>query len=439
VLLHFGVLGCLVISHAPFARRLFARLSHSEMPSTREFVIVSFLVYYDAGFLLESLGFEYVNAFYPSVFNAPDGALALSILILVAAPWLIDLTAGGDLFNSTPTVPPDTSTVVPHLRSKRRLGFYVLTSAICIASVGITVHIAASAPQNIWMTRALVGETLGPFVIVLLLPLYILAFYVRQRDSHSLFGRIYLGFLLLCAIVAPLPAGERSLVLLPVLVIIVFWKRISFRKITTAGIATALAAALLLPFFKLQESATSSASDLIQSVFNNDFARAPILADVVAHSKLVGTRVMKYPGEGYLYSAFYYVPRSLAPFKGYSTQITYTAFTMGTAPDDTHWGIGISAIDELLLNFGVLFLPVGLCLYGLAIRQADRTCVRIPALVVPARLAAVFFLGYHLPALLQNFGGMVIMAILLQRFFGCIGASVITEQSTLSTQPTLAA
>ena len=108
----------------------------------------------------------------------------------------------------------------------------------------------------------------------------------------------------------------------------------------------------------------------------------------------------------------------------------YTGYTTNQSPDQVHWGLGLGAIEELLLNFGILFLPLGLILYGFAIRQLDLASYRIPVLTAPTRLAAVFFLGYHLPALLQDFGAMAIVALILHGLFA--------ETKTVTTEPRLA-
>jgi hypothetical protein len=41
----------------------------------------------------------------------------------------------------------------------------------------------------------------------------------------------------------------------------------------------------------------------------------------------------------------------------------------------------------------------------------------VPASGVGLRLAAIWMCGYHLPALLQEFGAMVLVAVLLSRIF----------------------
>jgi hypothetical protein len=397
------------------------------MPSTREFIIMSFAIYYDLGFLVEAAGISYINPFFPSIFVADDGMIALSVAVIVASPWILDWAAGGLEWRAQ-----EFSDAICVLQPKRRKAFYLTTILMCLACV-IGSAIFAFGSLSIWSVRHSVGERLGPFVILLFVPLYILAFFVKLKESHSVVGRMFLVFLVLCSILAVLPVGERTYILLPFVVVFLFWHQISLRSLVVTGAAALLGAALLLPLFKWQESTTSDSSDLVVSTLNGDISRAPVSSDILAHSNLIGTRILDYPGAGYVYSFLFFVPRSIAPFKGLSDGVAYTAYKTGASPDDTSWVLGIGAIDELIINFGFLFLPVGLALYGLAIRQADLASQRIPSLVVPTRLAGIFLLGYHLPAILQTYGAMAIAGIVLHKVFahtepGPIGSDLLRRR-----------
>ncbi len=423
MLLRIAVLIGLILSHGPLVQRLVRKLRRSDLPTTRELVIVSFLLYYDMGFALEAAGIPYVNSYFLPVFCASDAALTFSVLVVLVSPWLIELAAGC-WQPGTPVASQHSCRLLP----RRRLAFYACTSAVCIGSMWAAWRYSLGSSQ-IWVSRALLGSSLGPYILILFMPLYLLAFYVRLQDSHTAFGRMFLAFLTLSAVATTLPIGERTYILLPFVIVSLFWFRFSLRTLVMVTATSFLGAVMLLPFFKWQTESNSSLFDLAADTLNGDFARAPVLADVFEQSALAGTRVMRYAGEGYVYSALYFVPRGVAPFKGDSSQTMYTAYAVSSAPENLDWGLGISAIDELLLNFGVLLLPLGLLAYGMGIGYADRLSDRVSPLEVPTRLSAVFFLGYHLPAMLQSYGGMALTILIAHKLFARTAISAARERT----------
>jgi hypothetical protein len=391
------------------------------MPTSREFVIASFLLYYDFGILLQVLlGIQPERNLYGfrSLFDSPDETQAISVILLLISPWIIDYAAGSIESRAKP-IEARKVCILP----ARRLMFYIGVSLLCLLCATLAIKLAVSS-DFIWAARVAASNLLGPYIVILFVPLSILVFYVQIRDSHSAFGRFYVGFLVLCSVISALPAGERTYLLLPFVSIFLFWGNLSLRRIAIAGAAVILGASLLLPFFKAKQEHNDSTSDMLLSTLNGDLSRSPILADVVTHSSLVGTRLLDYPGAGYVYSALMYVPRSIVPFKGYATAIAYTAYVDNTVPGETNWGLGISAIDELLLNFGILLVPFGLAFYGYAIGFADKLSQRDPTLVAPTRLATVFILAYHLPAIILVYGSMALTAIVLRRLFAVIEPTI---------------
>jgi hypothetical protein len=422
VIISFFILLLLAISHGPFLARLLSSLRARRMPTTREMVILSFFVYYDLGFLAEISGIPYINPFFPSVFDVNGSTLAVVLTIIVIAPWVLDLPAG--IRRKRGVIAPVCESAI---RPSLRLYFYPTMSVLCLACLGVSLLFSRQS-LHIWSVRNEMSTALGPYVIIVLIPLYVLAFYVKQRDATSIGGSLYLIFLVLCATATAIPLGERTYILMPWIIVMIFWKKITIQNIAIGGIVALVGAALLLPIFKWQSSKTSNAPDLLMSALNNDVARAPILADVVRKSEWVGTSTLSYSGEGYIYSALLFIPRSVAPFKGYSTAVYYTAHISDNSPEAMGWGLGISAIDELLLNFGFLFLPLGLVLCGVVICFADYASATIPALIVPTRLAALFLLGYHLPALMQSFGAMAILACVLNFIFASRTKPLVSER-----------
>jgi hypothetical protein len=118
---------------------------------------------------------------------------------------------------------------------------------------------------------------------------------------------------------------------------------------------------------------------------------------------------------GYAYCALFFVPRSLAPLKGYPTAQYFTGYVVGMATEATDWGFGVGAIEEILLNGGfLLFVPMMLA-YGCVMGLLDRLSQQVPSLLVPTRLGAVWLCGYNLSALILLFGTMFIIALALHQ------------------------
>jgi hypothetical protein len=107
----------------------------------------------------------------------------------------------------------------------------------------------------------------------------------------------------------------------------------------------------------------------------------------------------------------------MAPFKGKSSAQQFTSHIMQEAPNSLTWGFGISAISEAVLNVGILFAPFVLLAYGAAIGWLTRTASKWNSLEIPLCLSALWIFGYHLSALLLNFGAMAIVGLVCQRIF----------------------
>lgn len=408
------ITACIVTSHTAYALPLIRAMRRREIPSTLDFVALSLFLFFDVGIVCEAAGVPYSGTHFRPFFSAPPDDLLVAVPLLWVAPWIIrswSITAR----QSVARLPQLQAT---ELAPSRRAYFYLVAVVICGCILAISLYIV-DRTSNVWQTRLIIGEALGPFVIILYLPMYILAFYVRQRDVRSLGGGAFALFLALTSVIATLPVGERTLVLLPFVICVLFIRRLSLRTAIACAFLGVAAASLVLPLFKFQHHSETDMGILVSATVAADLARAPVLVGVLQNSATIGTIIMNYPGAGYVYSALFFMPRSLVPFKGGSTAQSFTARLDGTLPEDTHWGVGISAIDEIALNFGVLLVIPGLIVLGMVIGWLDKASVMMPSLVVPVRLAAVWCMGYHLPALLLLFGAMAAVCLLLQRSFAC--------------------
>lgn len=396
----------ILFSHLMAARPFYLRLRHEEMPSTIHFATISVIIYYDLGLGLEALNFPYESNFFISLFSADEKIIIQAFALILFTPWLFAL--GATLTNKyTDLVVQEP---VASLKKERQKFFYFITSFISIA-LAIFGYRQFSQNPSIWSSRQQIGETLGPFIILLYLPTCFLGFYVRLTNAKTQFGLLYSLGLTIASILSTFAVGQRNTILVPLLILTLFRAKINITRITVFVCVGVVAASALLPIFKWQYSdADASILDLVGETINGDFSRSPILKTALEMAEPVGTSVMPYPLAGYVYALLYYVPRSIVPFKGWSTAQYFTSELARTPVEDTTWGFGVGAIEEILLNAGLWLSVPGLIVYGMCMGMLDKLSGRIPSLVVSTRLAAIWLCGYDLVSLLITFGTMAIIS-----------------------------
>jgi hypothetical protein len=391
-----------LVSHALAALPLCRRIRGGRLPSTADFAILSVLIYYDLGLVVELLGLPYHNDYVPSLLEAQEATLVMALGILLVAPWLF--LAGSYLAARSCLTEPQEPTL--RLRPGRRALFYVGTVLLVLPLLAFSRSRLLQA-DTIWSARADIGSQFGPLIVIFYLPLHILAFYVRHGDRQSIAGRAFLIALVVAAIVATLPIGQRTNALLPLLILPLFAWRIRLGRLAVVAASLLILAVAILPLFKWQYASTDKAYDqVVADVIYSDISRAGILSAAIDSSPPVGTRILPYPLSDYVYCLFFFVPRSLAPFKGAAGAYTFTSYLAYSSTGPTEWVLGMGAIEEAILNAGWVMVPPILVLYGFGMGWLDRLSSRAPSLIVPIRLAALWSSAHHLPAILLLFGVM---------------------------------
>lgn len=402
----------LAIAHGSLLWPLVRRRRMLLLPTPVEFAGLSAVMYFDIGILCECLGLRYRSPFFVPLFEHSEGNIVLSVLLIAIAPWLLRFGA-----NCVRHDPPQT-VGGRHLEpGKRKVAFYAMLWTAGTLCAMMPAAAVALSPR-LWETRFFLGQLLGPWVIVLSLPMYLLAFYVQLEDSRTKAGKLVSAFLVVTSLLATVALGQRTLVLLPGAIVFLFAGRLSYKRVLVGAAAIVFTAAILLPIFKDKyQSRNQGAVELLSDTLDSDFYRAPELAYCVDRSCWFGSSTVAYSGEGYVYGALFFVPRAFAPFKGESTAQRFTADVMQSAPESLTWGFGISGISEVLLNFGIALTPCVLIAYGFVLGWLTKESVRLWALRVPLALGCLWLFGYHLPALLLNFGAMAIVDIVCERVF----------------------
>ena len=398
---------CVLGSHGLAMRRFVRALRDRQLPEPIDFTALSAILYYDLGLLAEWLTGEIApSRYFPSIWQLDPLAKALAFGFVAFAPWCI--RAGGWLIGDrSRAASPHAQSAAP-LARVAFLGF-ALPACAFMAWWAIT-YLPGRA---IWEARANVGLDLGAYVVALYLPVHLLAFYIQRPESRTRLGVWVALALAAFAIGATLPIGQRTNALLPLLLLLMFWRTPSLRSISMGAIALFVTAALLLPLFKWQFAGENSVptSELIVSTFNSDLGRTPVLADALGRSPLVGTEVMPYAGAGYVYTALFFVPRSELPEKGYATAIEFTAAVVNEPAEMVNWRFGVGVVEELMLNFGTLAVPFGLTVFGIALTYGSRAARRVPVLRVPLCLGALWSFGYDSASLVLLFGMMAVVCV----------------------------
>lgn len=400
-----AILVMILVSHACAARPFLSALKTGRSPRPADFAIISFILFYDVGMVLSWAGMTSGSPHFQALLEGSSASIGSLVLIL--APWILRL--GASLTKSGPA----RDYRWPAISNHSLFVAASLTVSIALAVAGLRL----SGSADIWLARRSIGGQLGNRIILLYIPLYLLGYYVTTQQARTRRGLIHCLTLATCSACATLPIGQRTTVLLPFVIIGLFRSKLRVsRGIGVLLVGLTLATALL-PAFKFGYAENFSRNQLVDRIIVGDISRDGVLSTALEASELIGTKVLPYSGAGYIYNLFFFVPRALAPFKGQPTAIHFTAWLVGGRPEDMGWGFGIGMVEEIILNFGLLFLPVGLLTYGIALGGLLRVTDKFPALRVPTNLGAVWLCGYHLRAILMLFGAMAVVALSLEWIF----------------------
>lgn len=400
----------LLAAHAPFAVAFFRSIHRRQIPEILSFATIGILLYYDAGFVLESFGWAFTSPFFAPLASYSLEEFATTGLVILAAPYLLAIGFRAVAGRMEPISASPGLAFVPRLKPLFLLLF--LPVSLALGALGYAaIHGAASAAdvKRLWLGM------LGGGYIVFLVPMFLLAFFLRTRDCRSRSGGFVLFLLLASSVAATLFLGQRTMTLLPFLMLVLFRPRLNAVRLVFS-IAVLLAfAGVALSFYKGHAVRQDlDLEDRAEMVISSDLVRANVLGRAIEESELIGTRLLPMAGQGYLYTALFYVPRSWAPQKGYSTAAYFTAFANGEDTEYLAWGLGLGFLEEIILNFGFLAIVPGVILYGMGLGLLQRVCRAYDSAVVGTHLGAIWMSGYVLPSVVLYFGSMTVFAMLLE-------------------------
>lgn len=408
------IFATILFSHLMAARPFYLQVRDSKMPNTVDFAVISVILYYDLGIIVEALEFsDKDNNYFTPFFSAQESIVIQAFIILVIAPWLFRLGSTIIIRGKKQNLEESLASIIGW---KRRI-FYLATITI---SFVLAIHgiVQISQNQSVWSGRSEITEALGPLIIILYLPTYFLGFYIKTSEAKTKFGLAFSLLLVVSSILSTFAIGQRNTVLVPILILVLFRGKINLQKILLFVTITLIIAAALLPIFKWQYANQNySIGELVVETIHSDFSRSNVLVTALERTEPLGTKILPYPMAGYVYGFLYYVPRPIVPFKGWSTAQYLTSDIVRTPIEDTSWGFGVGAIEELLLNIGFGLCIPGLIVYGMCMGALDKLSSRVPSLGVPTRLAGIWLCGYDLPSLLITFGTMAILSCVFHHLF----------------------
>lgn len=160
------------------------------------------------------------------------------------------------------------------MRADRKATFYCLASLLTLVPAVYGISRLATG-QELWYLRAEVGAGLGPGVILLSVPMYLLAFYASLEDAKTISGRIFALLLALGAICSTLICGRRSLLLIPlILIVLSYFRYVRFWRTVVLACACVVAAAALLPLYRgAYQDKRLRQDNLVAEIIHNDFSR----------------------------------------------------------------------------------------------------------------------------------------------------------------------
>ncbi|MCL4783680.1 MAG: hypothetical protein KJZ70_11660 [Bryobacterales bacterium] len=422
----------LLAAHSPFAVAFLRSIRRRQIPEVLSFAAIGILLRYDLGFVLESFGWTFVSPFFAPIASYSLENFVTTGLVILAAPYL--LAIGFHAMAGRAGIIPDTPCLQFAPRMKLLFFLLFLPVSLALGIVGfIAIDGAASAAEakRIWL------GTLGGGYIIFLVPMFVLAFYLRTHDCRSKSGNLILIFLLLSSVSATLFLGQRTMTLLPVLILVLFRFRLGVARLGFAVALLLVFAGAALDFYK--GHAVRQDLDLderMEMVVGSDLVRANVLARAIDESETIGVKLLPMTGQGYLYTALFYIPRSWVPQKGYSTAAYFTAFANGEDTEFIAWGLGLGFLEEIILNFGFLAIVPGVIFYGMGLGLLQRVCRAFDSTVVGVSLAAIWMSGYVLPSVVLYFGSMTVFAILLEScFIRRLGTALAQVESGVTAEP----
>ncbi|GEM_PF-5541419 len=308
-----------------------------------------------------------------------------------------------------------------------KLFYYILLAIYLycfIYAIGIFSKIGLTNISNNMILRNELQD-LGPFVILLMIPLGFSTFYwIKFIDNVRI-----KNFLMALIITAPtifiaIIRGQRTdLALIMIFPLIYyFYKKRSLIILGVATIFLFIISSIYLMYFKVTTMYLNlSLKESLLNTIANDMDRNWTLWVSIKKSTFLLNEIMPISYQGYFYTLLTFIPRSIAEFKGYSTE-TWFLYSLGKSEysswatfdiNQINWGITMSGITEAVINGGYLGVVFYSLILGFIMKWMKTISLSFNKLYSVTFLIAFLFSGYSFYNIIIIYFPIVITIMIL--------------------------
>ncbi|MGE6488528.1 O-antigen polymerase [Paenisporosarcina sp. NPDC076898] len=296
---------------------------------------------------------------------------------------------------------------------------FLITIIIFLIVAKIILAMGLSSFSNNMVARDVLAS-FGPYVIFLQIPLgvslYLWGEFIKEKRKRIFIMAIVFT---LMAITTAFIRGQRTDLILIFLLpaIALYAKNKSFIPIVTSFIIAISFAAWYAITFKASYmlSGESSFFKTIGKIIGGDFDRNWTLWMALENTSFISSNFLPYFGSGYVYTLFAFVPRALAPFKGFSTEGWFTIHVAPLLSIDSgaidvsqlSWGYVFGVTVESILNFGWIGILIVGFMQGFILRLLNKISQKHISVYAISTLLCINMNGYSL------FNSMIIIVPVL--------------------------
>lgn len=268
-------------------------------------------------------------------------------------------------------------------------------------------------------------QDLGPFVIILMVPLGFSTFYWINFINNPKFKNFLLSILITVpTIFIALIRGQRTDLALIIVfpLIYYFYKKRNLIILVLASILLLIISSIYLKYFKVTTMYLNlSIKESLLNTVSNDIDRNWSLWKSVEKSHLIFNEILPVSYQGYFYTLLTFVPRRIADFKGYSTE-TWFLYSLGKSEfsswatfdiSQINWGITMSGVTEALINGGFVGVILYSILLGVFMKGMHKISQLYNSLYSVTFLVSFLFAAYSLYNIIIIYLPIVITLLIL--------------------------
>ncbi|WP_026485636.1 O-antigen polymerase [Caldanaerobius polysaccharolyticus] len=197
--------------------------------------------------------------------------------------------------------------------------------------------------------------------VLVLLPMavsiYYLYIYIHEKNKSALY---YFIFYFILSLNPAFITGERTaLIKVLLLSLLVIYERYPRSKYLIYSFSFIVLILYLYSSFKVT---LLNSKNLFLDIIKKDFDMNWSLWYIIENTNLFYSKIISFPGSGYLYTFLVFLPRNIAPFKGYSSTMQFTYYygiqnniPLGASTiGQLNWQYKFGVMPEALINFGYL-------------------------------------------------------------------------------------